>query len=192
MFKIRNIFFIILFVFCINSVFAKSPEDYISYEEFIKEYMSVPMEDNCLKDYKKFIQYRREIIYNSLDLTQEQIQDFENSVQKSDDIVAQKIQEYIHNAYEIKLLKCSNALRSDINGKKKALKYIKEQIKDIHKYQVKEFQHILNSQQKSKYSMIKKLERADINNVIEPIDYHKKNIRLPYFGCPVCKEENIK
>lgn len=64
------------------------------------------------------------------------------------------------------------------------MKNLKKDIKNLQKQETKEFKKCLNHDQRSKYSMIKKLERKARKNSLHKKNYYKSNPQMRPFGNP--------
>lgn len=133
------------------------------------------------------IKAERNTIYNSLNLTPEQIVKKDNIDVKRYKDLETPIQKLCLNRKKLKDSQTTN------NTADKALKSInkeienaRHEIKQISNKYDKEFKKILNSEQKSKYNMIKKLKRADLKKLQQK---DKKESDLKPFGVPISQAE---
>lgn len=155
-----------------SSIYSKNlmdcPQQSIKYTEFIKK-----------------VQNERAVVYNALNLTDEQIKVREELFQKNNPCYEKKFEELIKESYKLKALKCANASECDILKQKKVVKGLKKGINNLSRKEDREFRKILSHDQRAKYSMIKKLERKEYKAAAHQKDYYKSNPRLPHFGNPV-------
>ena len=140
----------------------------------------------------------RNTIYNVLNLTPSQINkmtEIENERYKE---IVPVVECLMQIKSEIKTLKAQGGSKSQIDTACKELDKLEKQIKKISSKYDKEFEKILNNEQKSKYKMIQKLRYEDLKK-IKKIDQHgRKQSDLRPFGCKISqpaymeeiKEEN--
>lgn len=149
--------------------------------------------------YKKYIQHleqERATVYNALNLTDEQIQIKENLIKENAPLYEQKFDSLIKESFKLKALRCANASEKELLQQRKVIKKIKKDIEDLLEKENKSFSKSLTRQQKSKYSMIKRLERLDYKRDAKRKDYYKSNPQMVPFGnprpysCPIGREEN--
>ncbi len=148
--------------------------------------------------YKKYImqlQMDRATVYNALNLTDEQIQLKEKLVNENAPIYEEKFDQLIKESLKLKVLEEANASSSDIKSQKKVIKKIKKEIEKIVEKENKTFTKSLTSLQRTKYNLIKKLEKNDYKQAEHRKDYYKSNPQMRPFGdpakyaCPIGREE---
>ena len=127
-------------------------------------------------------QANQSVIFNALNLSDEQRKQF-LKITKQDDIIYKKeFENLLKESYQLENLQTKKVFYGDILKQKKNIKLYVKQIRKIAKQEDKELRKILTREQRSKYSMIKKLERHDLKQEIHSFDYYKKNPQLTRFG----------
>lgn len=144
-----------------------------------------PKEAVRYKNYIKQLQQDRAVVYNALNLTDEQIQLREELIQEYSPYYDQKLDELLKESFRLQALECANADRSEINCHKKNIKNIKKDIEKCVKQENKKFKKSLTSLQRSKYNLIKHLENKDYKREKHSKDYYKSNPQMVPFGNPV-------
>lgn len=133
------------------------------------------------------IKAERNTIYNALNLTPEQIQKKDSIEKKRYEALEPELKKLCLSRQKLKDLETTKS--ADIKTVRKAQKEVYEARKDIkslsNKYD-KEFKKILTSEQRAKYSMIRKLKRADLKK-LEQKNSHKPDLRP--FGVPISQAE---
>lgn len=137
------------------------------------------------KIYMNRIQNERAVIYNALNLCDEQIKKREELICKNNPRYEKKFEELIRESYKIKALKCANACEADILKQKRKVNKIKKEIQSIVNEENKVFKKCLTGEQRTKFVMIKKLERNDLKKAAHKKDYYKSNPKMRRFGNPV-------
>lgn len=155
---------------------------------------STVLNDKCDEDcpqevmkYKHFItdvKQTRATVYNALNLTDEQIEKKEELLKENTPVYEEKFDNLLKETFTLKALKEAKADERDISNQKKVIKKLKKDIDNTLEKENKEFEKILNHQQRSKYSMIKKLERRDFRREESKKDYYKSNPQMRPFGDP--------
>ena len=149
-----------------------------------KSEIEAPQDAFRYKQHINNLHAKRAVIYNALDLSDEQIAVREAIVKENSGIYEEKFNELIKESYTLKALKVTNADSTTISRQKKVVKNIKNDIDNLLKCEDKEFKKSLTREQRSKYSMIAKLERRDYKAVSHQKDYYKSNPRMRQFGNP--------
>lgn len=136
------------------------------------------------KNYINKIQRERAAIYNALDLTDEQIQKQEEIFKQNEGIYEEKLEQLEKEDKKLCTLKKANASNSEISKQKKIVKKIKNDIKNIINKENKAYKKCLTHEQCSKYSMLKKLQKQDYNQINHQKDLYKSNPKMRPFGNP--------
>ena len=134
------------------------------------------------KQYLEAIINDKAVIFNALNLSDCQREQFEKITQKNTPLYKQKLEELIKEGYKFKAQQCADF---DIYSKAKQrinLYKIKHDISHISAKEDRKLIKILNRSQRSKYRNIKHLERHDLNKEYHPKDYYKSNPQMPCFG----------
>jgi Spy/CpxP family protein refolding chaperone len=125
---------------------------------------------------------KRETMYNALNLTDEQIIKYEDIKNENSSYYIQKCSELKKENKKLATLTKANASSTELNNQKKVIKNITKDIKNFQQKEDKEIKKFLTSKQKSKYTMIKKLERDDYKKASNQKDYYKNNPEMQKFG----------
>lgn len=152
---------------CCNKSNIEAPQDSLSYKQHFMR-----------------LQKNRALIYNALDLTDAQIKTKEECNEKYSPLYETKFNELIKESYTLKALTIANADSGEINQQKKLVKNIKNDIDKLFKQEDKTFKKCLTREQRSKYAMIKKLDRRDYKAAQHQKDYYKSNPLMRPFGNP--------
>jgi len=146
--------------------------------------ISTPQDAFQYKQYINTLHQKRALIYNALCLSDEQIKEYEAIVNKNTAVYETKFNELIKESCTLKALDTAGADKQDIAAQKKIVKNIKSDIDKLYKSENSAFKKSLTREQKSKYSMITKLERRDYKAVSNKKDYYRSNPRMQQFGNP--------
>lgn len=141
--------------------------------------------------YKRFIrrvEHHRAVVYNTLNLTDEQIKTREEILKENTPIYEEKFERFIQETQRLKSLKAANAGEREINKQRHVVMNIKKDIDKTLDKENKTFRKCLTSEQRAKYDMITKLERHDFKRNLHRKDLHKSNPKMTEFGKPVCKK----
>lgn len=148
--------------------------------------------------YKKFVEYvqqERAVIYNALNLTEEQVQFREFLLLQNNPLYKEKLNEFVKQSYKLQALKKIDACEFEIFKQKRVVQKIRNEIEKLLNEENKCFKKVLNHEQNSKYSMIRKLERRDFRRALHQKDYYKSNPEMRPFGDPCqfcCPVESAK
>ena len=150
--------------------------------------------------YQKYIariERNRAAVYNALNLTQEQIKTREDLIRENNPIYDCKFEELIKESSRLKALKLAGASQRELNRQKRVVKCIKNNIDDLLDKENNAFKKCLTKEQRSKYTMIKKLERDDYKKSFKhKQDYYKSNPQMHFFGnpkaCPCTYPKDVK
>lgn len=127
----------------------------------------------------------RNTIYNVLNLTPSQIDRMTEIEQDRYKEIVPVVEELMQTKSDIKQLKENNCPKAQINAKYKELNKLEKQIKKISSKYDKQFEKILNREQRSKYDMIQKLRYEDLNKIKKIDKYGKRQSDLRPFGCKI-------
>lgn len=143
-----------------------------------------PMEAHRYQSYVHHIQKERATVYNALNLTDDQIKLREDLLKENTPIYNRKFNELTKESYKVKALKGAGASDKEIARQKKVVKNTKKEIEKLLNEENKIFKKSLTREQRSKYSMIKKLEEKDYKEAAHKKDYYKSNPKMVPFGDP--------
>ena len=146
------------------------PESVMSYGEYIEK-----------------LQKERAIIYNALNLSDEQIQIYEDMMSESVPCYENRFNNLMKECYKLKAMQDANANECDILRQRRVVKNLKNNLEKSFNKDTNTFKKCLNSQQRAKYSMIKKLAHDDIKKASHKKDYYKSNPQMLPFGNPDCQ-----
>jgi len=133
------------------------------------------------------IKAERNTIYNSLNMTPQQLVKKDAIDERRYGDLEPQIKKLCLSRKNLKDLQADkNSDKSKIKSTQKDIESARQEIKHISNKYDKEFKKILTSEQKSKYSLIRKLKRADLKKLEEK---HKKESDLRPFGVPVSQAE---
>ena len=124
----------------------------------------------------------RATLYNVLNLSNDQ--------QKCKDIIDKKryeelgkqFQEYEKEKYVLDKMCNHNASEAAVKKQEKVVKNIEKEMQKIGKKYDKEFKSVLNSEQKSKYNTIRKMERKEVKYCMKNKAFYKRDPKLRPFG----------
>lgn len=145
---------------------------------------------DCVEDanrYRRFImdiQAERAVVYNALNLNLEQIEYRECLREETSGQLNLLFEKLVNESIRLKAMKYANACVEDIACQKRLVKNIQKEIKSVVDNENKKFKKCLNREQRSKFSMIKRLERRDYKKEYSKKDYLKSNPQLKVFGNP--------
>ena len=144
----------------------------------------MPMEAYRYQGYVRHIQKERATVYNALNLTDDQIKLREDMLRENTPIYDKKFKELTKESFKVKALKGAGASDKEIARQKKIVKNTKKDIEKLLNEENKLFKKSLTREQRSKYSMIKKLEEKDYKEAAHQKDYYKSNPQMRPFGDP--------
>ena len=124
----------------------------------------------------------RAAVANALLLSDEQAKQRVELVTKNAPVMDEKFRSLNQKSRELKELSAQNASKSEIQNKQKEVNAIKKDIKKAIAKENKDFEKILDHEQRSKLHMIQKLQRKSMKQ--KPKDYYKKNPKMREFGVP--------
>ncbi len=143
-----------------------------------------PMEAHRYKGYVHRVQRDRATVYNALNLTDDQVKLREDMVRENSPIYNRKFKQLTKESYKVKALKAAGASDKEIARQKKVVKNTKKDIDKLLREENKQYKKSLTREQRSKYSMIKKLEEKDYKEAAHQKDYYKSNPKMVPFGDP--------
>lgn len=149
-----------------------------------KSGIDAPQDALRYKQHINNLHNRRELIYNALNLSDKQIKEHETIINENTPVYEEKFNNLIKESYTLKALNTANAGKSSVAEQKKTVKNIKSDIDNLYKKENKLFKKSLTREQRSKYSMITKLEKRDYKAVSHQKDYYKSNPKMQPFGNP--------
>lgn len=153
-------------------------------KHFKKRFNKAPMEARRYKGYVHRVQKNRATVYNALNLTDDQVKLREDMVRENTPIYNKKFGQLTKESYKVKALKAAGASDKEIARQKKVVKNTKKDIDKLLKEENKQYKKSLTREQRSKYSMIKKLEEKDYKEAAHEKDYYKSNPKMVPFGDP--------
>ncbi len=145
--------------------------------------------DEKAKNYINKIQRERATIYNALDLTDEQINQQEEIAKQNAGVYEEKLEQLNKQNKKLFTLKKANASCSDISKQKKVVKGIKNDIKKLFDKEDKAYKKCLTREQRSKYTMLKKLQNKELKQMTHQKNLYKSNPKMRPFGDPACQSK---
>lgn len=146
----------------------------------------------CAKQYKNYVMYtqrNRALVYNALNLTDEQIKMREEILKENEPMFNEKFDELEKEYARLNAFKKSQTGEIDICKQKIAIQKIKNEIEFLIKKENKEFRKCLTREQRSKYSRIEKLVCRDYKrDCKKKTNYYKSNPKMRPFGNPAPEE----
>lgn len=145
---------------------------------------------DCVEDanrYKRFImdiQAERAVVYNALNLNLAQIEYRECLREETSEQLNLLFEKLVNESIRLKAMRSTNSCAKEIFLQTKVVKNIQKDIKSVVDTENNKFKKCLNRDQRSKFSMIKRLERRDYKKECNKKDYLKSNPQLKVFGNP--------
>ena len=191
---------IICFILAANFAFA---QEQTVFAENQRQDCNCSQNTKCL-DLMKSMYNERATLYNVLNLSNDQQKCKEVIDKKRYDELGKLFQQYEQEKYVLsKMCEHSTVSEYAIKKQKKVVKNIEKCMKKTGEKYDKEFKTILNSEQKSKYNTIRKMEKKEIKYCIKNKAFYKRDPKLRPFGqdmyygeqnnvlCPVHKKWHI-
>lgn len=135
------------------------------------------------QNYKDYILRKEKfnaINYNALQLTPEQIDQYEDLTKCDNNSYSDKLNELVNEIQKYQLMKKYNLPYSEIYNQKRHIRKLYSELSKISNRENKKLKKILTSEQRHTYNTMKHLERHDIKK--QSPDYYKKNPKMPVFG----------
>ncbi len=142
-----------------------------------------------LKSYKEYIdwlQAERAIVYNALNLSDEQIQIYEQMMSESVPCFEQDYNKLVKECHKLNAMQTAKAGECDILRQKRVVQKLKNSLEKSFDKSTKPFRKCLTMQQRAKYGMIKKLAHDDVKKASHKKDYYKANPQMRPFGNEIC------
>lgn len=136
------------------------------------------------QDYVRKIQNERATVYNALNLSDEQIKMREDILKENSHLYDKKFDELSKESFKLDALKNAGASSQEISRQKKVIDGINKDIENLLNQENKLYKKCLTREQRSKYSMIKKLEKNEYKQTSHQKDYYKSNPKMVPFGNP--------
>lgn len=145
----------------------------------------------------------RATLYNVLNLSNDQQKCKDVIDKKRYEELGKQFQEYEKEKYVLDKMCNHNASEGAVKKQEKVVKNIEKEMQKIGKKYDKEFKTILNSEQKSKYNTVRKMERKEVKYCIKNKAFYKRDPKLRPFGekmyygeqnevlCPVHKKWHL-
>lgn len=127
----------------------------------------------------------RNTIYNVLNLTPDQICRMTEIEQERYKEIVPIVECLMQKKSEIKQLREQGASKSKIAAAEREADKLESKIKKIGSKYDKQFEKILNKEQKNKYKMIQKLRYEDLKKLKKIDKYGRKQSDLRPFGCKI-------
>ena len=195
----KNIIFSIILLFALTANIQAAT---ISVTHDNKQACECNKQTKCL-DLMTSMYNERATLYNVLNLSNDQ-QKCKDVIDKKRNTELQKeFQEYEKEKYVLDNMCKHNASELALKKQEKVVKNIEKNLQIINKKYDKEFKSILNSEQKSKYNSVRKMEKKEINYCLKNKAFYKRDPKLRPFGekmyyqeqnevlCPVHKKWHL-
>lgn len=145
----------------------------------------------------------RATLYNVLNLSNDQQKCKDVIDKKRYEELGKQFQEYEKEKYVLDNMCKHNASEFALKKQEKVVKNIEKNMQQIGKKYDKEFKTILNSEQKSKYNSVRKMEKKEVKYCLKNKAFYKRDPKLRPFGekmyygeqnnvlCPVHKKWHL-
>ena len=145
----------------------------------------------------------RATLYNVLNLSNDQQKCKDVIDKKRYEELGKQFQEYEKEKYVLDNMCKHNASEFALKKQEKVVKNIEKNMQQIGKKYYKEFKTILNSEQKSKYNSVRKMEKKEVKYCLKNKAFYKRDPKLRPFGekmyygeqnnvlCPVHKKWHL-
>lgn len=130
------------------------------------------------------VKKERAAVSNALGLTEEQAKCRVEMTRKNTVVLQEKFRTLYDENYKLKVLKAENAAKNAIKAQEDKINCIKKEIKAIVEQENKEFNKILDRDQRAKLRMIQKLQRKAMKESAKQKNYYKSNPKMRPFAMP--------
>ena len=184
----KKILLFIAFILLTNSAFAQSSQN---------------CDTNKCTQLMDFMYDRRATMYNVLNLSPDQQKCKDTMDKKYLQEVGDKFEQYEQEKFVLSNMKKHNASDSSIKKQEKIVKNLQNYMEGLNDKYEKEFKSVLDSEQKSKLSTIKRMEKKELKYCRHNKVYYKRDPKLRPFGekmytpensqkiCPVHKKHHL-
>ena len=124
----------------------------------------------------------RATLYNVLNLSNDQQKCKDVIDKKRYEELGKQFQEYEKEKYVLDKMCNHNASEGAVKKQEKVVKNIEKEMQKIGKKYDKEFKSVLNSEQKSKYNTVRKMERKEVKYCMKNKAFYKRDPKLRPFG----------
>lgn len=124
----------------------------------------------------------RATLYNVLNLSNDQQKCKDVIDKKRYEELGKQFQEYEKEKYVLDKMCNHNASEAAVKKQEKVVKNIEKEMQKISKKYDKEFKSVLNSEQKSKYNTVRKMERKEVKYCMKNKAFYKRDPKLRPFG----------
>lgn len=128
------------------------------------------------------VRKERAAVSNALGLSEEQVKIRVELTRKNSAVLEEKFRILYDENYKLKVLKAEKASKNDIKAQQEKVNNIKKEIKTVVEEENKEFNKILDRQQRSKLRMIQKLQRKAMKESGKEKNYYKSNPKMRPFA----------
>ncbi len=130
------------------------------------------------------VKKERAAVSNALGLSEEQAKCRVEMTRKNTVILQEKFRILYDENYNLKVLKAENADKNAIKAQQDKINCIKKEIKAIVEQENKDFNKILDREQRAKLRMIQKLQRKAMKDSSKQKNYYKSNPKMRPFAMP--------
>lgn len=143
--------------------------------------------ENLVVGYGEYIhrlEHDRSVVYNALNLSDEQIQIYEDMIASQIPCYEEKFNQLVQENYKLRAMQIAKSNEYDIIKQQMVVNKIRKELEKTFDKDTKSFKKCLTSDQRAKYSMIKKLQHDDVKKASHKKDYFKSNPQMNRFGNP--------
>ena len=167
--RLLKILIYIIFLLNCNCIYAKADKFSLNYAENCRNYLIQKQRFNAIN-------------YNALQLTSEQINQYEFITVGIENSYKEKLNEIVQEIGKYQQLKKNNVSVIEKYNRRKHIKQLYRDLSKLSHQENRQLKKIFNREQRRKFNMIKHLERHDLKKDFHPKNYHKLNPKMPYFG----------
>lgn len=191
--------FILALIIILSGLQINAEEQNVS---AVKKDCGCSKQTKCL-DLMTSMYNERATLYNVLNLSNDQQKCKDVIDKKRYEELGKQFQEYEKEKYVLDKMCNHNASEGAIKKQEKVVKNIEKNMEAIGKKYDKEFKTILNSEQKSKYNTVRKMEKKEVKYCMKNKAFYKRDPKLRPFGekmyygeqnevlCPVHKKWHL-
>lgn len=196
-------FFILVLIMILTGLQINAEEQNVSTVSAMqKSDCGCSKQTKCL-DLMTSMYNERATLYNVLNLSNDQQKCKDVIDKKRYEELGKQFQEYEKEKYVLDKMCNHNASEGAVKKQEKVVKNIEKEMQKIDKKYDKEFKTILNSEQKSKYNTVRKMERKEVKYCMKNKAFYKRDPKLRPFGekmyygeqnevlCPVHKKWHL-
>ena len=173
---------LILFVCLLITICQSYPQEECKSANVYQSTNQIADDFRFYKNYAEQVKKERAAVANALQLSEDQAKKFLQLTLDTDKVLNEKFNQLYDANLKLRMLKSDNNNSKIISEQQNYINNIKCEIKKIIEEENKKFTKILNHEQRSKFKMIKKLQRKSINSAKHPKNYYKSNPKMREFA----------